>query len=174
MRHYCLLFLLYFPSCQPLMAQRPVEKVKVSGVATRLAGKDTSQPVSSNHDSLWLSLLPSFPAYAQSNHPKFKRLTTNEGLSQGHVTAILKDHQGFMWFATDEGLNKYDGYTFTTYKNNSEPKSLSNNFVRDLIEDHNGSLWVATTSGLDKLNRQEDAFVHYTPTGKGIYIEDIF
>ena len=165
MRHYCLPFLLYFSSCQTLMAQLPVETVKFLGVATtsRLAGKNNSRPVSSNRDSLWLNLLPSFPAYAQSNHPKFKRLTPNEGLSQGHVTAILKDHQGLMWFATDEGLNKYDGYIFTTYKNASEPKSLSNNFVRDVMEDHNGSLWVATTSGLDKFIRQEDAFDHYTP-----------
>jgi signal transduction histidine kinase/ligand-binding sensor domain-containing protein/CheY-like chemotaxis protein len=151
MCRYCLLFLLYFLCYQTSIAQSPTR------------------------DSLWLNLLPSFPAYAQSNHPKFKRLTPNEGLSQGHVTAIVKDHQGFMWFGTDEGLNKYDGYTFTSYKNDAEkPESISNNFVRDAIEDHAGNIWVATTSGLDKFNRKEATFIHYTPAGKSIYIEGIF
>lgn len=177
MWYYCLLFLLYFSSCHTLMAQRSVEKVKLSGAATRsnLTEKNTYRQVSAIRDSLWLDLLPSFPAYAQNNHPKFKRLTPNEGLSQGHVTAIIKDHQGFMWFGTDEGLNKYDGYTFITYKYDGEkPESISNNFVRDVMEDHAGNVWVATTSGLDKFNRKKGAFVHYTPTGKSIYIEGIF
>ncbi len=173
MRHYYLLVLLYFSSYQTLMAQLPVDEVKVSEApSSNLTGKNTSGSVSSNRDSLWLNLLPSFPAYAQSN-PKFKRLTPNEGLSQGHVTTILKDHHGFMWFGTDEGLNKYDGYTFTVYKYDAKkPESIGNNMVRDMMEDHAGNVWVGTTSGLDKFDRKKDAFVHYTP-GERIYIEGI-
>jgi signal transduction histidine kinase/ligand-binding sensor domain-containing protein/CheY-like chemotaxis protein len=167
MHHYCLLLLLYFSSCQALFAQRTIEKEKIS--------KNTNSPVSFSRDSLWLNLLPSFTAYAQNTSPKFKRLTPNEGLSQGHVTAIVKDHRGFMWFATDEGINKYDGYTFTIYKYDAErPESLGDNLVRDVMVDHAGEVWVATTSGLDKLNRKGDAFVHYSPTGKSIYIECIY
>jgi len=137
--------------------------------------KNTNQSALSADDPRWLNRLSSFPAYAHSNDPKFKRLTPNEGLSQGHVTAITKDHQGFMWFATDEGINKYDGYTFTAYKHNTEKsESISNNFVRDVMEDHSGNIWVATASSLDKFNRRKDAFTHYSPTGKSIYIEGIF
>ncbi len=58
----------------------------------------------------------SFCAFPQINAPKFIQISTTNGLSQGHVNAILKDKKGFMWFATDGGLNKYDGYKFTTYK----------------------------------------------------------
>ena len=48
---------------------------------------------------------------------RFTHLTTNDGLSQGYVTAILQDRRGFMWFATRDGLNRYDGNAFVVYKN---------------------------------------------------------
>src|SRR5688572_13836928 len=89
-------------------------------------------------------------AFSQNNAPKFKRLSTDEGLSQGHVNAIYKDQKGFMWFATDEGLNKYDGYRFTAYKHDPQnTASISNNYVFDMLEDKAGNFWVATASGLD-------------------------
>ena len=47
---------------------------------------------------------------------RFTHLTTNDGLSQGYVVDILQDRRGFMWFATRDGLNRYDGYTFVVYK----------------------------------------------------------
>ena len=57
---------------------------------------------------------------------KFTHLTTDDGLSQGYVTAILQDRRGFMWFATRDGLNRYDGNTFVVYKHNpNDPVSLS-------------------------------------------------
>jgi signal transduction histidine kinase/CheY-like chemotaxis protein/ligand-binding sensor domain-containing protein len=111
--------------------------------------------------------------FSQSESPKFKRLTTNDGLSQGHVSATLRDHKGFMWFATDEGLNKYDGYKFTAYKHVAEkPASISNDFVFDIIEDKARNLWVGTRSGLDKFDREKDVFIHYTP-GRPIIVKDI-
>ena len=59
---------------------------------------------------------------------KFTHLTTNDGLSQSAVTAILQDRRGFMWFATRDGLNRYDGNAFVVYKNNAnDPESLSAN-----------------------------------------------
>jgi len=75
-------------------------------------------------------------SFAQTAVPKFTHLTTSDGLSQSTVFAILKDYKGFMWFATDEGLNKYDGYKFTVYKHDPEnPASISNNSVYSLLED---------------------------------------
>ena len=112
--------------------------------------------------------------YCQTRSPKFKRLTTSDGLSQGHVSAILKDSRGFMWFATDEGLNKYDGYRFTVYKYSAENKnSICSNYVYDLLEDNTGNLWVGTAVGLDRYNREKDIFIHYTLDAPA-NVKDIF
>ncbi len=77
-------------------------------------------------------------------------LTRNDGLSHGHVMTFLKDHQGFMWIGTEEGLNKYDGYSFTAYKHDpKKSSSVSHSFIRSLLEDQANNLWVGTESGLD-------------------------
>ncbi len=112
-------------------------------------------------------------AFSQDRSLKFKRLTTNDGLSQSHVSATLRDHKGFMWFATDEGLNRYDGYKFTAYKHIHEKKSsVSNNFIYDVLEDSSRNMWIGTASGLDKFDREKEEFIHYTP-GKSITVKDI-
>jgi len=70
---------------------------------------------------------------------KFARLTTNDGLSQDRVVAIMQDRLGFMWLSTGEGLNRYDGHSFVVYKNDPRDSgSLSDNgtgdvFIRDLV-----------------------------------------
>ena len=93
---------------------------------------------------------------------RFSHLTTNDGLSQSHITAILKDKQGFMWFGTEDGLNKYDGYKFTHYKHDPyNKKSISDSYIQDLLEDKNGDLWIATSSGLDKFDKNQSNFSHY-------------
>jgi ligand-binding sensor domain-containing protein len=121
-----------------------------------------------------LLLCSSFALFSQSQ-PRFIHLTSNEGLSQDHVSAILKDKNGFMWFASDEGLNKYDGYEFTAFKHDLADKgSISSNYVLDILEDHNGNLWVGTTEGLDMFNREKNSFTHYSPKGKNISVRDIF
>lgn len=118
-------------------------------------------------------ILPS--AFAQHADLKFKHLSSRDGLSQDHVNAIFKDHKGFMWFATDEGLNRYDGYYFSAYKHDSENVgTISNSFVYDVIEDPHHNLWIATASGLDKLDRKKDQFIHYNPESKKLFIKDIF
>lgn len=69
-----------------------------------------------------------------------------------------------MWFGTDGGLNKYDGYSFTAYKHDpDEMTSISDNIVYDLMQDHDGNLWAATHTGLDKFDREKDRFTHYHP-----------
>jgi signal transduction histidine kinase/DNA-binding response OmpR family regulator/streptogramin lyase len=111
--------------------------------------------------------------FAQSDHPKFIHLSTGEGLSQGHVSSILKDSKGFMWFATEEGLNKYDGYRFTIYRSDPEnPASISNNFINKVFEDRSGNLWIGTAGGLDKFDRGKDAFIHFSP-GYSLIVNDI-
>jgi signal transduction histidine kinase/ligand-binding sensor domain-containing protein/DNA-binding response OmpR family regulator len=113
-------------------------------------------------------------SFCQQQNLKFKRLDSKNGLSQGHVNAILKDHKGFMWFCTDEGLNKYDGYRFTIFKHNSEKiTSISDNTVLDIFEDQLGDLWVGTAKGLDRFDRETESFTHYKPGGSATVVRDI-
>jgi PAS domain S-box-containing protein len=77
---------------------------------------------------------------------------------------MLQDSQGLMWFGTQDGLNKYDGYNFILYKYNElNPNSLSDNFILSIYEDKSGTVWVGTESGgLNKFDRKTEQFTHYT------------
>ena len=100
--------------------------------------------------------------HARVRDLKFTHLTTNDGLSQGYVTAILQDRRGFMWFATRDGLNRYDGNSFVVYKHDpNDPGSLSSNFIQDLIEDDQGYLWTATNTGVNKFDPITERFTRY-------------
>ena len=111
---------------------------------------------------LLLFLVPSV-AFTQRQQFKFNHVETSAGLSESNVLCILQDSKGFMWFGTQDGLNKYDGYKITVYKN--DPKninSISNNQVNDIIEDADGNLWIATWGGgLNRYDRKKDVFTHY-------------
>ncbi len=104
-----------------------------------------------------------FPGYAQSGNLKFSHIATEAGLSQSNVTCILRDNQGFMWFGTRDGLNRYDGYDFDIYKNVPEDTlSLSNNFVTSIIQDRKGDIWVGTWGGgLDRFDMHKHRFIRY-------------
>ncbi|AUD00650.1 sensor histidine kinase [Spirosoma pollinicola] len=111
----------------------------------------------------------------QAQSIKFNHINTNQGLSQSHVYAILKDKKGFMWFGSEDGLNKYDGYKFTQYKQDLTNKSsICNSNVQDILEDKEGNFWIATANGLDRFDRAKNKFIHY-PDGQNNYnINDIF
>src|SRR5579859_1811057 len=102
----------------------------------------------------------SLTAFGQIEGLKLKHIGTDAGLSQTNVTCILQDSRGFMWFGTRDGLNKYDGYNFTIYKNVENDKhSVSNNFITTLLEDRNGDLWVGTWGGgVDRYDRNKKQF----------------
>jgi ligand-binding sensor domain-containing protein len=78
---------------------------------------------------------------AQKDNIRFEHLSVEHGLSQVTVSCILQDSQGFMWFGTQDGLNKCDGYNFKVYRHNPENRdSLSDNFVLSIFEDSGGNL----------------------------------
>jgi signal transduction histidine kinase/ligand-binding sensor domain-containing protein/CheY-like chemotaxis protein len=110
-----------------------------------------------------LQLILSFSAFPQSQHVKFEHLGTGDGLSQSNVICIMQDSRGFMWFGTRDGLNRYDGYQFTVYKNDPlDRKSLGNSFVMDMVEDAKGYIWIGTWGGgLDRYDRKNNQFVHF-------------
>lgn len=104
------------------------------------------------------------PAVLYAQDFKFNHLGRENGLSQSVVNCMLQDRNGFMWFGTQEGLNRYDGYTFKIYKRiPGDSTSLSNNFIYSLCEDNKGNIWIGTNGGgVNVLNPVTEKFTHYT------------
>jgi len=98
---------------------------------------------------------------AQNEPPRFTAITSMDGLSSNTVTAILKDRHGLLWFATDDGLNKFDGTGFTVYRHRkTDSTSLKSNDVSAIFEDRAGRIWVGTIIGsLHLYDRRKDSFV---------------
>ncbi len=93
---------------------------------------------------------------------KFETLSIEAGLSQSFVNALFQDSDGFLWFGTLDGLNRYDGYEFTIYQHDPEdPASISNNKIWAIVEDSQGALWVGTDHGLNRMDRGTGAFSAY-------------
>ncbi|WP_185964453.1 EAL domain-containing protein [Aliikangiella marina] len=94
---------------------------------------------------------------------KFKTISKTEGLASTVVYDIAQDKDGFMWFATEDGLQRYDGLEFVTYRyNRLDSASLSNNHVRVLLIDKAGLLWVGTNDGLNLYNKKHDNFIRFS------------
>ncbi len=100
---------------------------------------------------------------AQSFQPKFHRLGTADGLSQGYITCIFQDSRGFMWFGTQDGLNRYDGYNFRIFKHDPvNPSSLSENWIWTIYEDKHGFLWIGTfQGGACRFDRKTESFTTF-------------
>ncbi len=107
-----------------------------------------------------LLFVPFFSLFSQEYDLKFEEIGLEQGLSQSSVYAIAQDDKGYLWFATLDGLNKYDGYNFDVYRHDSkDTNSLSDNIVISLLNDSQGNLWVGTYSGgLCRYNKQKDNF----------------
>ncbi len=113
-----------------------------------------------------LVILLSSPA--QQKDIKFTSLTTEDGLSSNTVNAILKDRYGMIWFATEDGLDRFDGTRFTVYRHRpDDPASVQANEILSLHEDKQGNLWVGTSGGsLSLYDRSADAFINFPSSGK--------
>ena len=94
------------------------------------------------------------------NNIRFNHLTVQQGLSQSAVTCIFQDKSGFMWFGTQDGLNRYDGYNFKIFKNIADDStSLSDNFIFSIYEDKSGTIYFETQTGnFNKYNPQTESF----------------
>lgn len=126
----------------------------------------TNNTKSSKQFFLILALLNSLVFYTNLSAQSivFNHINTNNGLSNNYVSDLYQDRTGFLWFATDDGLNRFDGYDFKIYRNNPADKnSISDNAVLSFSEDAQGNLWIGTKNGfinkydpvLDKFTRWE-------------------
>ena len=94
---------------------------------------------------------------------RFGHILADQGLSSPDVWDIVQDSQGFIWFGTLDGLNRYDGYQMKVFRNDPDnPRSLSSNAIRKLYVDKQGVLWIGTwTGGLDQYDQGTESFIHY-------------
>ncbi|EDP72826.1 sensor histidine kinase/response regulator [Flavobacteriales bacterium ALC-1] len=107
-----------------------------------------------------LIILPfySFAQIVQKDY-HFKSITTKDGLSNNVVFDILQDNDGFIWMATNNGLNRYDGYSIKTFFHSyQDSTSISSNEVRAIIKDEQGHLWIGTKNGLNRYNKELQSF----------------
>ena len=87
-----------------------------------------------------------------------QHLSIYEGLAHNGVTSILEDSKGYLWFGTYDGLNRYDGYNFKTFKNTTDKKILASNRIRVLSEDKTGNILIGTDEGITIYNYEKRAF----------------
>jgi signal transduction histidine kinase/ligand-binding sensor domain-containing protein/CheY-like chemotaxis protein/AraC-like DNA-binding protein len=112
-----------------------------------------------------LLLLLLFISFCYGQAPvknKVLKYSLKDGLSFGIVNSITQDENGFMWFATSDGLNRFDGSAFKVFKTiQGDSTGLSGNFVQKILGDHSGNIWVSSRNGLSKLDTRTEKFTHY-------------
>ena len=98
----------------------------------------------------------------------FAQLSVKDGLAQETVTAIVQDQQGFMWFGSQHGLSRYDGYRVTVYRTiPNDPRSLADNWVQVLHVDQKNRLWVGTRGGLQRFDPTSGDFTRFPSADDG-------
>lgn len=106
--------------------------------------------------------------YAKQRPIEFIHIGLDRGLSQSTVVDITQDKQGNMWFATHNGLNKFNGYTFTVYQHeDNNPGSIDNDLIRCCFADSQGRIWAGTDSGLSLYDADKDCFRNFTYLQEG-------
>jgi ligand-binding sensor domain-containing protein len=106
-------------------------------------------------------------AIAQNFSPRFRKFSNAEGLSQSVVISVFQDSKNFLWFGTEDGLNKFDGFTFKVYRFDPEDSSsISDNWIQHIyMEDSDGDLWMETGDGnINVFSPRTDRFVKIVPS----------
>ncbi|HEV2480048.1 MAG TPA: two-component regulator propeller domain-containing protein [Puia sp.] len=141
--------------------------VLLASAAVAQQPKDHSTPARSATAPARLGTAPARPAKTQPAPVHFTALTSRDGLSQSTVNCIFRDSYGFLWFGTQDGLNRYDGYSFTIYRHDAaNPRSIADNQIKSIIEDDQHRLWIGTLGGgLCIYDRDHDDFLRLEDLG---------
>ncbi len=118
-----------------------------------------------------LLFLFSYGGFGQEASIPFTHLSSADGLSQNSINCLVKDRYGYMWFGTQDGLNRYDGYRFIVYRHKlKDAASLPSNNITALFEDRSGNLWIGTDpGGLSVYNRKNNSFTNVKiPASEGV------
>lgn len=109
-----------------------------------------------------LLLISCTSSYSQKKSLKFQHYGKQEGINQSSVNFIFQDHKDFIWVANFGGINKFDGYEFTSYVNEfDDSRSISDNSVWTIYERRDRTLWFGTKNGLSRYNREADNFSNF-------------
>ncbi len=93
---------------------------------------------------------------------RINHYSINQGLSQSVVYTIFQDSRGFLWVGTQDGLNRFDGYSFIKYLHNpTDSNSISDSWIYSITEDNEGNLWIGTRRGLNKFDFSKNKFTRY-------------
>ena len=113
--------------------------------------------------NIWLvGVYAQTPLFTPDNYTRFKNITILQGLSSNRVLDIIQDKYGYMWVATTDGLNRFDGYKFRVFKHNADDStSISDNYITSLTIDNNGLLWIGTKNGLNRYISEDESFYRY-------------
>src|SRR5690349_20853221 len=159
-RSFCLFFglllVLILASCTGSVTLPPA-------TASFGSAQDKTVPTKNSHSSFLDYGSPNSLPQVCNCVLRFDHIGIEQGLSQSSVYIIFQDSHGFLWFGTQDGLNRYDGYTFKTYKPDPDvPSSISDRWITSIVEDRNGYLWIATRQGgLNRYDPGTEKFVHY-------------
>jgi signal transduction histidine kinase/ligand-binding sensor domain-containing protein len=130
---------------------------------------------------LSLVITLSYVVHAQNSNFEYALFNKKQGLTDIGINAIAQDKFGFLWFGTNNGLNRFNGYTFETYKlKESDNQSLISNHITALLADDDGSLWIGTNIGVCRYIPEKDNFRRYQidyvndTTLHGNYVNKIF
>jgi len=121
----------------------------------------------------FVPLLQAEEAPLPGSQVRFDRVSLEHGLSQSSVTAIVQDSEGFLWFGTRSGLDRFDGYEFRIFRNDPDrPETLSHSAVTALFTDSRDRLWVGTEAGLNRYDPLTGSFLRFlsgrdSPSGPG-------
>src|SRR5437868_1163899 len=97
---------------------------------------------------------------------KVMKYSLKDGLSFGIINSITQDNKGFMWFATDDGLNRFDGTNFKVFKSEpNNPYSLPSNYVQNIFKDAQGDIWISSRRGIYKFDTKTERFSKFNQTG---------
>src|SRR5437763_5928891 len=101
-------------------------------------------------------------ATARAQELRFRQLTPDAGLSSSYVQSIFQDKVGFLWFGTDKGLDRYDGYVIHSYRHRrTDSRSIADGTIHVLQADAGDTMWVGTNVGLSRYDVDHDAFINY-------------